>query len=171
MIRRSLRSLRRREDGQVALETLVVLPVWLFVIVMYVELLLVLGSAMLVRSNLDRASIQASSLGCVTPAVVTSLTNVHGFGISPLHIDKAVYKPGGPLPGDPSSSYYQLPQTGTALNTTGWGSAFGSSPSCVPQGDYIYLQVSYQDNNWFTGLFGISPTVHQDTLSISHTLQ
>jgi len=171
MTRRFLNKLRRREEGQAALETLVVLPVWLCVIFMYIEMLLLLGSSMIIRARIDQASIQASSLGCVTPAVEAYLTNVHGFGISAFSIDKAVYKPGAPLPGDPPTSYYQLPQSGTQLNTAGWIFAGGNEPNCVPQGDYIYLQVSYQNNNWFTHLFGISPTVHQDTLSISHTLQ
>lgn len=152
-----------------ALETMIILPVWIIVVFLYIELLLVLGSTMLVRSDLDRAAIQASSLGCVTQGIVDEIQNVKGFGISGhLTLDEAVYLPGAPGPGV-LTNYYSLPQSGNALNTTGWLSAEGTQPNCVAQGDYIYLQVSYQESGFLGSLFG-SGTYHQDALVVSQTL-
>jgi hypothetical protein len=162
----------RREEGQVALETLIVMPVWLIVIMIYIELILVLVPSMLVRADLNRAAVQASALGCVTPSVRSGLTGISGFGISNVRITEELYKPGAPQPGNSSPNYYSLPESGTQLATarSGWDPANAPNPDCVPQGDYIYLQVSYTNANFLTGIFGLPATVHEDALSVSNAL-
>lgn len=55
------------ESGAAALELIVVVFAWLLAVVVYLNVILMLGNAMLLRSALNRAALQASAQGCLSP--------------------------------------------------------------------------------------------------------
>ena len=180
---KTLSRIRRRvrgERGQAALEALIVFPIWIIVLTLFVNLLLFLGSAMLMQANVDRAAFQASALGCVTVGaggVQTQLLGRSGFGVHNVTVAaRYLAAPGAPAVGT-DNGYYTVTKTdfvdssGNILPATGRledATAINANTTdCVPDGDWIFIQVTYQQNLW---LFG-QRTVRSDALVISHSLQ
>jgi uncharacterized membrane protein len=174
-----VRARARREEGQAALEALIVFPIWIIVLTLFVNLLLFLGSAMLLQANVDRAAFEAAALGGVTQGstgVYEQLRSLNGLGVKNVQVS-ACYLPGAPGPGV-NNGYYTVHGStfSGAAGTPCVGGSGGSLPTalcsanttdCVPDGDYIFIEVTYQQDLW---LFS-SRTVRREALVISHSFQ
>jgi hypothetical protein len=168
----------RRQRGQVALEAIIVFPIWLVVTTLFINLMLFLGSAMIVQSNVDRAALQAGAFGCVSPQITNQLAHINGFGVElgSVQVYARTLAQHPPQPGDDNTTYYQFHRSdfvdthGNALPPDG----IIDNADCpsglydtVPSGGWIWIQVSYTQRLWVFG----TRTVHQEALVVSHNLQ
>lgn len=149
----------RRSSGQVALETLVVVAIWLVVVIMFFNLLFVVSSLMLVQSSVNRISVQTGALGCY-PADELKRDldkNLVGFGVSEPTVSVRSWPEEdiantGVLTRPPVSAV-PVP---TCQQRYGYGN---SGPSPTPNegnisdaelyalsGDYITITVTYKQN-------------------------
>jgi Flp pilus assembly protein TadG len=185
---KAFRRFRQRERGQAALEFLAVFPVWIIVLTLFVNLLLYLGSAMILQSNVDRAAFEAAAQGGVTignGGVVTQLQGVSGYGVHDVVV-RACYLPGAPAPGNDDGYYTQSASTfaacdnndftagacaATSVSTTTGGPRCAFCPSgtidCVPDGDYIFIEITYQQTLWLLS----DHTIHREALVVSNSFQ
>ena len=83
----------KKTQGQVALETLVVIIAWLLAVFLFLNLLFVLNTAMLAQASLNRVAVQTSALGCKPPNIVADdlRDNFRGFFVGG-GIDSVEYK-------------------------------------------------------------------------------
>jgi hypothetical protein len=54
----------RQRSGQVALEVFAVAAAWIFVVILFFNIMLVVSSMMLVQANVNRITVQTGALGC-----------------------------------------------------------------------------------------------------------
>jgi hypothetical protein len=143
---------RRRQRGQVALETLVVLVPWLVVTTMFFNLFYFMGSAMLAQSIVNRMAMQISALGCTTPAIMNQVSDEDRLGISNVQAHAVfVNTPttgngAGFLPSTVFSSGQINGDGAVPFCVDAAQLASGNQPPKVAAGDYIIVYVSYTQN-------------------------
>jgi hypothetical protein len=168
---RLLRRLRRQR-GQAGLEGIATFAIWLIVTSVFFNMVFFLGSAMLVQSNVNRAALQAASVGCLPSSAAGQLESLRHLGIhdlqvlaeTPTQASSRTNMP--PAAGDASTSYYEpgnLPAT--MPYSAACGAAGNMSANMVPSGGWIRVRASYQQNLWIFG----TREVQRSALVISHS--
>ncbi len=179
MLRLQLARLRR-ECGQVALETLVVLTCWLLATFFVMNLFIYFGSAMLVQAQVNRLALQAGADGCLVQPSAASLTDeVSGMGVKVLSVQAASPNSVSASVLDQSQGARSIEQPSDVFSSTrdrhgnpylqpGLQNAICPPKrfDTVPAGHYITVVVRYQQTLWWASLFG-HPTVERSATALS----
>jgi hypothetical protein len=177
----------RRQDGQVALETMIVLIPWLIVSTIFFNLLFLLASMMLNQSTINRGVQQTASLGCMPAQLRSDLESRTGLGLHDLRLvaltpqvnqgqritvwDRANYfDSDGEAVARPGVARY-LPDCSDPNGT-------GTAPGNVESGNYVLVQATYKQRLWVLGglqMLGLtdddSIELKTEALAVSNALE
>lgn len=170
-----IQRLRKTERGQVALEMICVMFVWLLCTSMFFNLLFYLGSTMLIDSTLNKAATQIGAFGCVPERTEFYSANIRGLGATNVNVAaKQINNEASASVRD--ETYYtnsggKIESFATDANGVLKGQLISNCTSSfqrdtVPHGRYIWVQMRYTQNLW---LFGVHD-VHRDVLVVSSGL-
>lgn len=164
-----MRALRSRakeqlqaEEGLVALEFMVVVGAWLLALAFLLNICLVLGNGVVMQAVVNRAALQATAKGCVSAPSASnadSLTRMFADNIvlSAVWVQR---QEGGGFDRDSALAQVQSGDiSGLCLDDVEGGDA-------VPEGDYIFLDLEYQQDMF---LFP-SISVRKTALAVSSSL-
>lgn len=145
------RMLRRRSQGAVALEVMVILGTYALAILLFLDIVMMLGNAILVQGELNRLALQASAQGCVPSAALDGIENAAGIGIDGVQVE--AYAPSTP---------------GYVFNRA--DAAQGTDATCdsgqQPGGSYIWIDLQYDQRL----LLMPSAHVERTALAVSNSL-
>lgn len=145
-----------RRRGQVSLEVIAVFIPWLLLTLLFFNLVFLLSSLMLVQSAVNRAALQASTVGCLSEGAGDEMSDAIGFGGETEEVYVATTQSYyGQLPKikpwsnqvernqyiEPGSSDDSgVPKEGTTR------SAWCDTDPVVEYGHVIYVAVAYRQN-------------------------
>ncbi len=169
---RSLRRLGRRDDGQVALETLLVFGFWFVLLMLLFNFLLIVGSLMLNQATVNRGALQISALGCMPANLRDELEDRSYFGTGDVTIRATSIDipPGGSFNRDDHLFADGELDTGGSAEKIQLCNVERSSES---SSSYIYVQASYEQSIILLEAFGLDSSfdVHRNALVVSNSLE
>jgi hypothetical protein len=146
------RLLLRRSQGQVALEVMVILGTYALAIVLFLDIVVMLGNAAVLQGELNRVALQASAQGCVPQVALDGIAANPGIGVGGDFNIEALA---------PNSSSYVFNRSEAET---------GSDATCdsgeQPGGRYIWIDLQYDQS------LLMLPSVHVErtALAVSNSL-
>jgi len=182
-----MRSSLRKQRGQVALETLVVIIPWLVMITIFLNGLFLLGSLMLSQATVDRGALEIGALSCLPDNVRAELQSQgSGLGMKNVQITAVTPSPAY-LQTHPASAYdwnhnqfidgdgdvIDNPTVAAPVPDCTPNAKTGTAANTVTSGNFIYLQAKYNQQLLLlvpAEMFGVSGTltIHRSALTVSH---
>lgn len=167
MMRRRLAM--RRERGQVALETMIVLVPWLIVSTMFFNLLFLLASMMLNQATVNRGAQQAAALSCLPAELERDLESRSGLGLHGMRVVALTpqTRPGQQVTEWNRADYFD--DQGQAVARPGVARYLddcSSADARVESGNYILVQASYEQRLWVLGGLEMLGLVDDDSVRI-----
>lgn len=180
------RAALRSADGQVALETLLVLAPWLVITFMFFNLLFLLGSLMLNQATVNRGAQQIASLGCLPQSLHDELESRAALGMTDLEVEAIapnLGNDGRPIVNWDRNRYIDeegniaiSPGVAKRIPTCTLSAATGRPTTTLPSGNFIFVQARY--NQHLILLLPVklaggesSIPIHRDALVVSNSLE
>lgn len=147
----------REMRGQVALEVVVVLAIWLVIIIMFVNVMFTMSSMMIIQSTVNRLAVQVGALGCypaeqfqndlqsTAKGVFGAQANGSGnFSVEhfywPVEAESSTTRP---LNRFPSSVLRDIPVCQPRVD-----GAISANEKYVPSDSYVTISLSYRQRVW-----------------------
>jgi hypothetical protein len=161
-----------RPRGQVALETIMIIGLWIVLVFFFLNIMFLLSSAILTQTGVNRLAVQVGSLGCQPGAGGGDIDNyaekeIGGLGVQVTGVDIVTWRAEDSLvfqtEDETDSDLGRFdPETGRpvagldgAEKLAFCGVSLGGQESRL--GDFIYVGVSYKQSVALPSLFGLGP--------------
>jgi hypothetical protein len=135
------------ESAVVALEFLAVVGAWMLTLAFLLDMCLVMGNGVALQSALNRAALQASAQGCVSPESAAKVSSLNRLFAENINVYSS-WVPSGAATNQQSLAFNRT----AALSNIDSGQSSANCPESVntgggdivPQSDYILLEVKYR---------------------------
>lgn len=145
--------LLRRNHGQIALEMFAVCTAWVASIVLFGNMVFLLGNAMIFQTQLNRVAMQAAAQGCLSSQSIASITSTGAFLVPTNQILITARTPESESVGQPFDRNDVADSSGEPVAPTSLNDAtcdgLGGGPNArdvVPNGHYIWVHIEYKQH-------------------------
>lgn len=158
-----------RQRGQVALETIMVIGLWLFIVFFFLNIMFLLSSAILAQTGVNRLAIQVGALGCQPGATEEDIRiyaeeEIGGLGTEIQNVDLYTWRAGDSLVFDEDDATFDVIDPDSGRPDTSLPEVdqlpLCSDPSTgrpTRLGDFIFVGVRYNQSIAFPSMFGLDP--------------